>query len=199
MALEKANHPIRWWKRIGTLGKWGGWHGAKYMETLLLDHILYGAVNAYTVIRFGVEMGAYITFLIMAPLSAGLCLIYIRLYNRAKLDLFGFESIKAVRDEVATGGWWTRLLRCVIRLGDFPAFVVLNCFWPNGDPFMATVYLRRKVDAFSGLTRRDWDIFWASVVVANGYWTVRWTVIVWATTEFLWPVIRSTLQWLSLL
>ena len=67
---------------------------------------------------------------------------------------------------------------------------------PNGDPFMTTAYLRRQEGAFNGLTRRDWDIFSASVLVGNAYWTARWTLIVVFFSEYLWPLlIRPLFHW----
>jgi hypothetical protein len=160
---------------------------------------VYGAVNAWAILKFEPQLGAYVTFLIMAPISALICALYIRLYDHAKTDLFGFEAVKGIRDTTTVTGRWRNFLHRIIRLGDVPAFIVLNCFWPNGDPFMATVYLRRESEKFNGLTRRDWDIFWASVLVANAYWTLRWSVIVVLVSEYLWPaLIRPAFNWLGL-
>ena len=195
MALTSANQPIRWLQRIGTTGFW---HVAKWLESKFFDEFVYGAVNIWAIAKFGVELGASLTFFIMAPISAVICLFYLRLYDRAKKDLFSFESIKEIRDTTVALGRWKRMLRHIIQWGDIPAFIVLNCFWPNGDPFMATVYLRKGAEQYNGLTRRDWNIFWASVLVGNAYWTVRWTFVVVLVSQFLWPFIRPTMQWFGL-
>ena len=196
MALESANRPIRWLQRIGTTGFW---HVAKWLESQFFDEFVYGTVNIWAIAKFGVELGASMTFFILAPISAAICLFYLYLYDRTKKDLFSFESVKEIRDTAVELGRWESILRRIIQWGDFPAFIVLNCFWPNGDPFMATVYLRKASEKFSGLTRRDWDIFWASVLVGNAYWTVRWTFVVVLVSQFLWPTfIRPTMQWFGL-
>ena len=193
MALKSANQPIRWLQRIGTTGFW---HTAKFTESKFFDEFVYGAVNFWAITKFGIELGASITFFIMAPLSAAVCLLYLYLYDNYKKDLFGFESIKEVRDATVKLGRRKSMLRRIIQLGDIPAFFVLNLWWPNGDPFMATVYLRQQEDAFNGLTRRDWDIFSASVLVGNAYWTARWTLIVVFFSEYLWPLlIRPLFHW----
>ena len=196
MALTSANRPIRWLQRIGTTGFW---HVAKWLESKFFDEFVYGTVNIWAIAKFGVELGASMTFFILAPISAAICLFYLYLYDRTKKDLFSFESVKEIRDTAVELGRWESILRRIIQWGDFPAFIVLNCFWPNGDPFMATVYLRKASEKFSGLTRRDWDIFWASVLVGNAYWTVRWTFVVVLVSQFLWPTfIRPTMQWFGL-
>ena len=60
---------------------------------------------------------------------------------------------------------------------------------------MVAMYLRKGVGKYDGMTTRDWKIFWASVVVANGYWTLRWAVLV-ALAHELWPrFVRPVLQW----
>ena len=189
--VPKANLLVRLWKWISTLG----WHGAKYAESKFFDEFIYGTVSACAITKFGTELGTYVTFLIMAPLSAALCLVYMFLYNKNEGDLFGFEKAQEIRDAVAAGRW-ERFLRRVMQWGDIPAFIVLNCFLPNGDPFMATVYLRKEADKFKRFTRRDWDIFGASVLVSNAYWTVRWTIIIVFFAKLLWPMfIKPALQW----
>ena len=46
------------------------------------------------------------------------------------------------------------------------------------DPFVTTVYMRHGAGAYSGLSTRDWKIFWASVLVANLWWTIVVTLAV---------------------
>ena len=195
MALKSANQAIRWLQRIGIFG----WHGTKYAESKLFDEFVYGAVSTWAILKFGPQLGACVTFLIMAPISALFCTLYLHLYDRVKTDLFGFEMIKGIRDGTAITGWWRPLLHRIIRWGDIPAFIVLNCFLPNGDPFMATVYLRKGAEQYNGLSRQDWDIFWASVLVSNAWWSFRWAVIVVFFKELIWPfLIQPSLHWLGL-
>jgi len=150
-------------------------HAAKQVEEIIFDWIIYGAVVGYTLNLYGPVWGSLAGFLIMAPISAVVCYIYLKLYDWAKIDLFGFETLKEVRGELEGDGWWKRLARKLVRLGDVPAFVVLSL---NSDPFMTTVYLRKSDAKYRGLSRHDWIIFWSSVLLSNAYWTLRWSVVI---------------------
>ncbi len=161
---------LRHKQRIGTVVVG---HTAKRIEEYLFDWLLYGAVVYQSTALWGVVYGSLASFLIMAPLSALFCWTYIRLYDWAKIDWFGFEALKELH-EVETLGWFGRLFRMVVRLGDVPVFVLLSL---HSDPFMVTVYFRKKENQHTGLTARDWKIFWASVFFSNAYWTLRWTFI----------------------
>lgn len=193
---QKASQPIRWKERIGTmvLG-----HTAKTIEVFLFDTLLYGSVVTYLTTRFGWALGSFASFAVMAPLSAMWCFCTIRLYDWAKLDWFGLEATKRVRDELSSGRRWMRIVQHIIQLGDIPAFFALLFLHPLGDPFMVTLYLRKGAERYNGLTKRDRSIFWAAVIVSNGYWTLRWTAIVELVRQFLWPIIiRPVLQWFGL-
>ena len=150
-------------------------HGAKQVEEVLFDWILYGTVVGFTTYAYGPIWGSLLGFAIMAPISALICWTYIKLYDWAKIDWFGFEAVKSARQELEGDGWWKKMMRRIVRMGDVPAFFVFSI---NSDPFMVTVYLRKGSGEFNGLTPRDWKIFWASVLFSNAYWTLRWTVII---------------------
>ncbi len=67
-----------------------------------------------------------------------------------------------------------RLLMWLLRVGgDVIAFFAL-CIWE--DPFITTAYLRHG--RCDGLTKRDLLIFFASVLVSNGYWIARTYAVV---------------------
>jgi len=149
-------------------------HAAKRVEEYLFDWLLYGAIVLWSTTTFGAFQGSLIAFAIMAPVSALLCWLYMLLYDWAKKDIFGFEMLKELRDEESHGGFIGRLLRKVLSRGDAAAFIALSIY---GDPFLVTVYLRKKEHTHRGLTRRDWSIFWGAVLFSNGYWTLRWAVI----------------------
>ncbi len=173
----------RWFKkRLRFIGTVAIGHGAKQVEEVLFDWILYGAVVGVATYLFDPVWGSFVGFLIMTPLSALVCWVYIKLYDWAKIDWFGFEALKEVRKELEGDGWWMRVVRKVVRMGDVPAFFILSI---NSDPFMTTIYLRKHPEKYAGFTARDWRIFWASVLFSNAYWTLRWTLII---TIALWLV-----------
>lgn len=168
-------------EQIGTIALG---HTVKKGEEIFFDQFIYGAVSAYAVHRFGVVDGSLFVFVIMAPLSALFCYGYLRLYDWLKKDWFGFEAVKKVQHQFAGNRWVGKFL----KLGDTAAFFVLSIY---ADPFMVTVYLRKEGNQYNGLTGRDYAVFWASVIVSNMYWTLRWTVLVtfaiWLWRHFLEP------------
>jgi hypothetical protein len=183
--------PDRWFashkERIGIVAIG---HAAKHVEELLLDWLLYGAVVATCTARWGPLWGSLAGFSVMAPLSALVCLAYIRFYDWAKKDWFGFEALKEFRDETERA---RPLIARLMRLGNIPAFLALSVY---GDPFMVTVYLRTGAEKYNGLLTRDWAVFWASVLVSNGYWTVRWMLIVeLARVAWSWLRFTGSLHW----
>jgi hypothetical protein len=187
MAPDDTKTPSRWQQRIGTAAIG---HTGKLIESVVFDHLIYGAVVAYAILHYGEVYGSVVSFVMMAPISAVVCYAYLRLYDWAGVDLFGFEAVKALREGLDHEGLVTRLMQRVIQWGDVPAFLVLTTVYPGADPFMATVYLRKGA---SGMSRRDWTIFWLAVVISNGYWTLRWVVLV-ALATHLWPIIEPYLE-----
>jgi len=149
-------------------------HTAKRIEEYLFDWLLYGAIVLWSTTTYGTVRGSLLAFAIMTPVSALMCWAYIRVYDWAGKDWFGFEMLKDLRDEERQEGWLGRALRTVLSWGDIPAFIALSI---HDDPFMVTVYLRKKENKHQGLTSRDWKIFWLAVIFSNGYWTLRWAVI----------------------
>lgn len=156
MALE-ANQPIRWKERIGILAVG---HTAKQLEEFFFDYTLYPAVIA--------TMGMVWGGLIMTVLSGLVCYAYIRFYDWSKQDWLGLELLKEARDGEQMGSWLGRKVQAIAQRGDVAAFFAFSVY---ADPFVTTTYLRKGAGAYNGMTRRDWKIFFASVVVANLAWT----------------------------
>lgn len=164
METVGGEKPIRWYQRIGIIAVG---HTAKYLEEVLFDYFLYPTVIAWL---GGLTGGA-----VMMALSALTCLLYLRLYDWAGVDLFGFELLKEVRDGDDKKSLVARFTHWAMKKGDWLAFLVLSCVW---DPFMTTVYMRRGVGKYNGMSSRDWKIFWGSVVVANVWWTLLMSLAV---------------------
>lgn len=185
---QQTKQPVRWGRRFG-LAAIG--HSAKQVEEFLFDWLLYGAVVAWATTQFGSLWGSVVAFAVMTPLSIFICLLYMAFYDWTKKDWFGFEAVKGARDDVEESrGFWKKIMRSIMRLGDIPAFILLSI---NSDPFMTTVYMRKGADQYNGMTKRDWRIFYGSAILANGYWTLRWTVIV-ALLAWVWVYIPIPAQ-----
>lgn len=165
-------------------------HTAKRAEEYLFDWLLYGAVIVWCISQWGTTRGSLVAFAIMAPLSAFVCWLYILFYDWAKKDWLGLETIEELREREAKAGWLGRIFIRVTKLGDVPMFFVLSFY---GDPFMTTVYFRRGSHTYKGLSHRDWQIFWASVLSSNTYWTLRWTIIV-EIVRYEWKLIQGVMR-----
>lgn len=160
-------------------------HTVKKLEELLFDWLIYGAVAAWATASFGAMQGSLVTFAIMAPVSAVVCFAYLKFYDWSKQDWFGFEVAKELRDSIDGEGFWKRLLRRVLRLGTIPAYIAMSVWF---DPFMTMVYLRKGSAQYNGLSRNERLLFLGSVLISNGYWTLRWTAIVWLAYS-LWEAV----------
>ncbi|MDD5198313.1 MAG: hypothetical protein PHC88_00790 [Terrimicrobiaceae bacterium] len=108
------------------------------------------------------KLGPWASGAIMTLLSLVFCLFLLRLYDRLGRNWLGLEFVKlcgATKAPRAGGGHW------LVSRGDGVAFVVLSVKY---DPFITTAYLR--CDAYTGRNGRDWTIFLASWLAANGLW-----------------------------
>jgi hypothetical protein len=157
-------------------------HTAKQIEEYVFDWLLYGFVVSWATLSYGPIWGALVAFLIMTPLSALVCWLYIRFYDWLKRDWLGIEVLKELKDAENTDHWFGRFFRKIARAGAIPAFIALSIY---GDPFMVTVYFRHGAHTYHGLSKRDWRIFYASVLVSNAFWTLNWAVIV-AVALLIW-------------
>lgn len=143
-------------------------------------------VFAIVLVKFG-WIG--IPFLMVG--AAFLCWVAIVIYDLTKVDFLGVESAKKEMLIFKEGlvEWVEKLndkpgklrlpfLRVKIKYDTESIKLALSKIWLvefiictlNFDATVATIYLREK--AFGGLTRRDWKIFWASVIISCLYWSL---------------------------
>jgi len=158
----------------------------------IYDNPLYIGVIAY--------LGPVVGGAVMTAGSLVICLGLILFYNKKGVDWLGVGALDAVR-EIALHyakklmGWRAdsiigkvmffifylpiRLLFVIAHFanhkvwGDAVAFVLLSIF---EDPFITTAYLRHG--NYGKMKIRDWSIFFGSVVLSNGYWIFRTTVVI---------------------
>lgn len=67
--------------------------------------------------------------------------------------------------------------------GDIAAFFILSIFT---DPFMTTAYLRHGV--YGPMQKKEWAIFFGSVLFSNFYWILRTTAVV-EIAKAIWNVL----------
>lgn len=121
------------------------------------DYVLY----PFVILKLGPAVGG----IVMAALSLLDCLLLLKLYDWLKRDWLGIELVKGLR-HYAGSSRWKRATAWLLGRGDGVAFVVLSLRF---DPFITTAYLRHG--AYNGLARRDWKIFFGSVLISNAAWT----------------------------
>lgn len=120
------------------------------------DYVLY----PFMIWRFGLLYGGCV----MSVISLIACLLTLWFYDWSKRDWLGIEAVKQLRDGQAKTRW-RRVLAWALAKGDLPACVLLSLY---SDPFITTACLRRG--SFTGMTTRDWRIFWSSWFIANAWW-----------------------------
>jgi hypothetical protein len=123
------------------------------------DFLLY----PFVLWRFGLLYGC----LIMTALSALVCYLTLLFYDWSKKDWLGIEAIKELKHSEGKGPV-TRFLARLMRRGDGLALLALSVYF---DPFIAVAYLRSGSYHFNGLTRREWRLFWVSVLIGNLFWS----------------------------
>lgn len=149
----------------------------------VFDNPIYIAVIA----MFGPLKGG----LIMTVASMVYCVIAVVIYERKKIDWLGVNAVEAVKEHGA--GWIKRLdsrsvvIRIVawvpsrlfllvlwaIKKNDVLAFIALSIY---EDPFKTLVFLRKG--HFNGFGLKDLTVFIGSLLLSNGYWILRNTIII---------------------
>ncbi len=128
---------------------------------------------------------------IMAILSVPVNYLFIKFYDWSKKDWFGIEAAKeaaefgpawirklSVKSTFGKVLWWpfSRMILIIlwaIKKGGVVAFFALSMYT---DPFVTTVYFRKE--SFGGLKKRDWMIFFGSLLAGDIYWTLRTVLII---------------------
>ncbi len=162
-------------------------HTILYIADWVFDHILYPIVLVW----LGFIQGLFV----MMILATIYCLLILFYYIESKEDWLGVDVVQAVQKHghkwverlySKEGRWWklihiiayipAKIFTLVLFLSkknDISAFWVLSMY---EDAFKTTAYLRhgRK----GSMTKKDWWVFFSSIVISNLWWTLRWSVII---------------------
>ena len=133
-----------------------GFQGVSYA----FDYIAYPII-IYT---FGAIKGTLMLF-VAALILNYLCII---IYNKIKLDLFGFEKLKEIKTHGESAGKQSFMHR-VLHWGDIPAFIALSWY----DPIFAVIY-KRKSARFEGFKRHDYWLLIISTFIGCVLWSLIW-------------------------
>jgi len=171
------NFDKKYWSRVASA------HVILTVLDWIFDNPLYIAVIAI----YGPLKGG----LIMTIASAVYCAIAILIYERNGTDWLGVNAVEAVKEHGA--GWIKRLesrsivirvaawlpsrlflvVLWAIKKNDVLAFIALSIY---EDPFKTLVFLRKG--RFNGFELKDLTIFIGSLLLSNGYWILRNTMII---------------------
>lgn len=123
------------------------------------DYVVYPVI----IYQFGPIKGTGILFLAALVLNY-LCVF---IYDKIKLDLFGFEALKELKEGTADGK--KTFIQRVLKWGDVPAFIAMSWY----DPIFAVIY-KRKSRQFDGFTKRDHWMLMLSTFIACVLWSLIW-------------------------
>lgn len=175
-----------------------------YAIELTFNYGIYIPVVGFASAYFGGFIGVVYGGAAMTILSFLVCYAMLKFYDWAKVDWLGLEVVKDVRDFgpewikklkakslIGKILWWpfSKIIFFILwslKKGGFIAFFALSIYT---DPFTTTVYFRRG--SFNGLTKRDWFIFVASVLIGNIYWTFRTYIIIVAAKRGFYLILEN--------
>lgn len=134
------------------------------------DYVLY----PYVIYALGPLRGG----IVMAFLSAAVCLAISYFYDLMEKDWLGIETVKELvenffkeEEEIARKSWRKRgkkILYWVFHRNKVGQFIFLSLHF---DPLITTIYMRPGYHLYNGFSARDWKIFWGSVIISNIWWT----------------------------
>ncbi|MDO8729034.1 MAG: hypothetical protein Q7K26_04060 [bacterium] len=154
MAIQEK----QFWKNQA--GIWGVGYTANFLLVKGFYLLLYPTVIWY----FGLFDGAGI----MWCLSLLVCYLTILFYDWCKIDWLGIEALKEVGEGREGKGLFHRIIGWIFSRGELVVFLFISVKW---NPFICFAFMRHGAHQYNGMTRRDWQIFIASVVVSNTWWT----------------------------
>ena len=147
------------------------------------DYVLY----PFVIYKLGYSEG----FVVMALLSAAVCLFITWVYDWLKKDWLGIEAVKEIVEEFfaelkeeAQMSWRLRgkkFLSWIFHKNTAGQFLFLSLHF---DPLITTIYMRKGHHSYNGFNKRDWGIFWGSVAVSNLWWSFLAIIVVEAIKNF---------------
>ena len=152
--MSVTEHSNWFVRHRGRLAEIGTGHTLYALFNWQFDNIVY----VYVIYRWGLLVGGAF----MTLLSALQCALLLLIYERMRIDWVGVGSIERFSEMPR------RMIQWATKHGRPLVFVALCVFQ---DPFITTAYFRGA--KFDGLRAKDWRLFFASVLVSNGYWTLR--------------------------
>jgi hypothetical protein len=124
----------------------------------VFDYFLY----PFVIFSFGILKGG----IAMTLLSFIACYLTIKFYDWSKRDWLGIEAIKEIKN-YSGNNYFRRITAWLMKKSEPIVFSFLSIKF---NPFITTAYFRDG--KFTRMTKRDWSIFIASLLIGNAYWTL---------------------------
>lgn len=123
-------------------------------------------------IKFQPVIGFGIIFIAALVLNYTLVLIY----DRIKIDCFGFEGVKELKEDMVSKGkknLFDRIVFYLVKKGGIVAFIALSFY----DPFIAILY-KRKSSQFDGFKKEDYINLILSTAIGCFLWTLFLSLLI---------------------
>lgn len=134
------------------------------------DYILY----PFVIYKYGPLYGG----IEMALLDGAICLFIFWIYDLLENDWLGIETVKEMVEEffkeeegIAKKSWikiGKKMLYLIFHKNKAGQFVFLSIHF---DALITTIYMRPGYHLYNGFTKKDWKIFWGSIILSNAWWT----------------------------
>jgi hypothetical protein len=177
-AADPRTLPAPPWRRLTHIGTG---HALYAAFNWCFDNVLY----VYVVFTLGMVTGGAL----MTALSCAQCAVTLLVYQRMRIDWVGSGWLAELRRKPQR----SRLEDLMVWAGNGHPALLFTLLCVFQDPFMATAWF--KHGNFERLTRRDWSLFGAAVLVSNLYWICVASVIgqvaaaAWRQFTALWEVL----------
>ncbi len=165
--------PPRLWQRLAQIGTG---HALYASFNWIFDNVLY----VWVVYTLGMLQGGAL----MMAASGLQCAVTLVVYQRMRIDWVGTGLLAEIRAKERR----TRLERLLVWAGNRHPLIIFVMLCVFQDPFITTAWF--KQGSFGRLTRRDWAIFTAAVVVANVYW-IFVASLIGQTVATLWRLLSA--------
>ncbi|MBF0555919.1 MAG: hypothetical protein HQK96_15450 [Nitrospirae bacterium] len=104
----------------------------------------------------------------MTVLAGIACYLLIIFYDWSKKDWLGIETVKGLQ-KYEGNSKIRRFASYVLKRSDAVVMLFLSVKY---DAFITTAYMRHGSYQFNGMSKRDWKIFFLSLLLSNIYWTL---------------------------
>ena len=126
----------------------------------LSDYLIYPFIIWKLGLLKGGLLNTFISFIF--------CFALLLFYDWSKTDWLGLETLKYLK-EYAGQSKIGKMVAWFLTKSNVVAMFFLSIKF---DPFITTAYMRRGSFQYNGMSKRDWKIFFSSLVISNLYWSL---------------------------